>query len=151
MDVQIPNRGTMTIRHVVLDFNGTLALDGAVDDSIVPMLQKLCTRFHVILATADTFGTAGPFADRLGMTWQTVKTGEDKESIVRSLGGAVAAVGNGANDAAMFRSADLAIAVMTEEGLSIQAVREADVVMPSVDRALELLLHPHRLVATLRV
>ncbi len=150
MDVHIPNRGALSIRHVVLDFNGTLAVDGVVEDTTTQLVQTLCAQYHVVLATADTFGTAGSFAGQLGIEWQRVQTGEDKKAIVQSLGAAVAAVGNGANDVPMFRAADLAIAVLGAEGLDVVAIREADVVAPSIERALELLLYPQRLVATLR-
>ena len=150
MDVHIPNRGTVSIHHVILDFNGTLAVDGVVEDSTVQFVRTLCKQYRVILATADTFGTAGAFAEQLGVAWQRVQTGEDKKAIVQSLGGAVAAVGNGANDVPMFRAADLAIAVLGSEGLDVRAMREADVVASSIGRALELLVYPQRLVATLR-
>jgi len=41
-------------------------------------------------------------------------------------------------------------AVLGPEGLAVEAIREADLVTPSPEAALDLLLHPARLVATLR-
>jgi len=62
----------------------------------------------------------------------------------------VVAIGNGANDAAMLQEAALGIAVLGPEGLAAEALLAADVVVASIEDALDLLLRPHRLVATLR-
>ena len=36
METEIPGRGRLVIQHVVLDFNGTLALDGQVNSDLNP-------------------------------------------------------------------------------------------------------------------
>jgi len=59
-------------------------------------------------------------------------------------------VGNGLNDAGLLRRAALGIAVLGPEGLSRLALLAAEVVVGSVVDALDLLLKPHRLRATLR-
>lgn len=60
------------------------------------------------------------------------------------------AVGNGANDARMLERAALGIAVLGPEGLALSCLQAADVVVPDILAALDLLLFPRRLVATLR-
>jgi len=60
------------------------------------------------------------------------------------------AFGNGANDALMLRKACLGICVMHGEGTSLQALLASDVLAASAEEALDLLLKPARLVATLR-
>jgi soluble P-type ATPase len=50
----------------------------------------------------------------------------------------------------MIQSAAIGIAVMGREGLSQEALQAADLVVPSILDALDLLLNPRRLVATLR-
>ena len=62
----------------------------------------------------------------------------------------VVAIGNGRNDQWMLAEAVLGIAVLQEEGACTQALLAADVVAPSITAALDLLLHPLRLTATLR-
>ena len=59
-------------------------------------------------------------------------------------------IGNGRNDRLMLEAAALGIAVVQEEGAAVQAVTAAVVVAPNILAALDLLLHPLRLVATLR-
>jgi soluble P-type ATPase len=60
------------------------------------------------------------------------------------------AFGNGANDALMLRKACLGICVMHGEGTSMQALLASDVLVASAEEALDLLLKPARLLATLR-
>ena len=70
---------------------------------------------------------------------------------MRRIGAAsVAAVGQGANDAGMLRAAAVGIAVMSPEGLAVETLHAADVVVSDILDALELLEKPIRLVATLR-
>jgi phosphoserine phosphatase len=77
--------------------------------------------------------------------------GEDKASYVRALGDEqVVAVGNGANDVAMFAVAALAIVVLGREGASADTLAAARVVVTSPLDALDLLRFPLRLSATLR-
>jgi len=60
------------------------------------------------------------------------------------------AIGNGANDVAMLSEAAHGIAGLGPEGLAVSALLAADVLVASIDDALELLLNPKRLIATLR-
>jgi len=50
----------------------------------------------------------------------------------------------------MLQESALGIMIVGPEGGSVKALLSADVVVNSIDKALELLLHPQRLVATLR-
>ena len=150
MQMDIPGRGPITLDYVVFDFNGTLALDGQVSLQTEELLKNLASRYSTLIATADTFGTVAHFAQRLRIPVEIVKTGKDKEDLVQQLTGGVVAVGNGANDEPMFLAADLAIGVMGPEGASVQALLAADIWVPTIERGLELLIHPDRLIATLR-
>ena len=61
-----------------------------------------------------------------------------------------AAIGQGANDAEMLRTAVLGIAVISREGLSVEALSAADLVVPDILSAFELFEKPVRIVASLR-
>ena len=50
----------------------------------------------------------------------------------------------------MLLAAALGIVVVQREGASVQALMAADVVVPDIRTALDLLAYPQRLVATLR-
>jgi soluble P-type ATPase len=62
----------------------------------------------------------------------------------------VVAIGNGANEFAMLRHAALGIAVLGGEGLALDCLNAANVIAPDIGTALDLLLRPCRLIATLR-
>jgi soluble P-type ATPase len=150
----IPGFGLLRLEHLVLDYNGTLALDGRLLPGVKTRLRALARRLQVHVLTADTFGTArralaGTPCDLavLGAARQDLA----KARYVRRLGAArTACVGNGRNDRAMLRLARLGVAVMQGEGAAVQALVAADVAVDSIADALDLLLQPRRLTATLR-
>jgi P-type E1-E2 ATPase len=148
--VEIPGRETLRLTHAVLDYNGTLAVDGRLLPGVEDDLGRLRDRLAIVLLTADTHGTARAAADRLGVPVEVVQSGADKAAFVTALGSGVVAIGNGRNDVALFEASDLAIAVLGPEGLATAALAAADVVVADIRDALALLLHPTRLIATLR-
>lgn len=152
LEVAIPGRERpLRIEHVVFDFNGTLAVEGRLVRGVASRLEALAAVAHVVVMTADTFGTVRRALARLPLTVHVVATGEEKRRFVESLGGErVAAIGNGTNDVPMLGAAALGIVVIGEEGTSAEAVRTATVVARDINVAIDLLLRPTRLVATLR-
>src|SRR5512140_1671123 len=155
LEVEIPGRGVLRLAHLVLDVNGTIALDGVLRPGVVDRLRALGASLAVHLLTADTHGRQDDLDNALGVRATRLTTDrsqvEQKAEHVRRLGAAaVVAVGNGANDALMLREAALGIAVVGGEGAAAVALREADVVVTDVLAALDLLLNPRRLAATLR-
>jgi len=155
LEIEIPGRGTLTLAHLVLDVNGTIALDGCLLPGVAERLRGISERLAVHLLTADTHGRQDELDRALGL--RATRLGTDRSQVeqkaehVRRLGAAaVVAVGNGANDALMLREAALGIAVVGGEGAAGAALREADVVVTDVLAALDLLLNPRRLAATLR-
>jgi soluble P-type ATPase len=150
----IPGFGALRIGHLVLDYNGTLAVDGRLLPGVRPRLRALARRLELHVLTADTFGTVGRALE--GMPCRLVVLGAKRQDLakaryVRGLGAArVACVGNGRNDRGMLRAARLGIAVIQREGAAAQSVAAADIVALSIADALDLFLHPLRLTATLR-
>ena len=59
-------------------------------------------------------------------------------------------IGNGRNDCLMIEAAALGIALVQREGAASAAILAADVVMSDILDALDLLISPLRLIATLR-
>ena len=152
IEIRVPGRGVYTIEHIVFDVNGTLALDGSLLPGVREAIVGLRQRVYVHMLTADTHGKQEEIDRILGFAAERIGTGAEKAEFVRTLGAArVAAVGNGANDADMLRAAALGIAVLGPEGLAVEALTAADIVVPDILTALELFLHPQRITATWRV
>lgn len=152
--VTIPGFGVLTLEHLVLDYNGTLAVDGVMLPGVKAALNRLSGQLAVHVVTADTFGKA---AEGLkGVTCRLTVLGETqqdqaKADFVNRLGGArTASIGNGRNDARMLAASALGIAVILGEGASVLSIQAADIVCTDIVSALELLSHPLRLTATLR-
>lgn len=154
IEVDIPGYGRLKLRHLVLDHNGTLARDGRLLAGVRPRLIRLSKRLSLHVLTADTFGRAR--SSLRGIPCRLLILSEhaqDKAKLayVRTLGAAGAAcIGNGRNDRRMLRAAALGIAVVQAEGVAVEALSAADIISPDITAALELLLHPKRLIATLR-
>jgi P-type E1-E2 ATPase len=151
LSVAIPGRAALGLDHLLLDFTGTLSLDGALLPGIAERLNLLASDLQVTVLTADTFGTARQALAGLPLEVRLIATGTDKLTFLETLGAErVAAVGNGRNDVAMVERAALGIAVVGPEGAAAELMGVADVVVTDIRTALDLLLHPFRLTATLR-
>lgn len=160
--VSIPGWQTLDLSHLALDLNGTIALDGQLLPGVAERLATLSAELTIHLVTADTQGQAAQSAERLGLHLFRLVPGDtqnngaydeadQKLSLVAQLGAAqTVAIGNGANDARMLAAAALGIAVLGPEGLAASALRAAEVVVGRIEDALDLLLCPCRLIATLR-
>ncbi len=152
--VDIPGYGTLELEHLVLDYNGTLAVDGTLVEGVAERLVGLADHLDIHVVTADTFGKARENLEGLPCELVLLEPGgqdEAKGEFVKGLGaGSTAAIGNGCNDRLMLEGAVLGIAVVLDEGASSRTVMAADVVCRSITSALDLLTNPIRLVATLR-
>lgn len=151
--VDIPGRDTLIIEHIALDYNGTIAYDGALLPGIGERIQALSKLSQVYVLTADTYGTVKAQCAGLGAEIKTFPRAQAalcKQEIVQGLGKHVACVGNGFNDIEMFDLAELSIAVLDGEGMCAKLLPHADVLTRSGVEALDLLLHTDRLKATLR-
>ncbi|TDA70061.1 MAG: hypothetical protein D9V47_03365 [Clostridia bacterium] len=155
MEISIPGWGELAISRIVFDFNGTLAVDGHLGPDTRQKLEGLAGGgFAIYVLTADTFGLVRSEMAGLPVTVEILTgdaTGTAKAEFIRRLGPEhTAAVGNGRNDEAMLRLAALGIAILGREGCYPSTLAAADVVVAGIGDALDLFLHPRRLVATLR-
>lgn len=154
IELEIPGLDAYRIRHLVLDYNGTLALNGNILPGVVEVLGMLAPVVEVHVVTADTFGTAGQQLAGLPVKLTVLPEDDQAEAkleYVRGLGTeSVIAIGNGRNDRKMLEAAAIGIITIQKEGASLRALGRADIVTTNVLDALELLRYPKRLVATLR-
>ena len=154
MELEIPGGGTLQIEHLILDFNGTIAVNGEVTGGVMERLNILSDSVKIHVITADTYGSVHAQCGGMGVSVCVIgKEAQDKAKLafLESLDARrCIAVGNGRNDALMLSQAALGFAVMQEEGLSMKAASQSDVVFKTINDALDALIYPSRLVATLR-
>jgi len=154
LEIDIPGYRFLRLRHLVMDYNGTLAQNGTLLAGVTPRLEQLAESLRLHVVTADTFGQAK--ANLATLPCEVVilpaeNQAQGKLAYVESLGrDQVAAIGNGRNDRLMLAAAALGIAVVQEEGAATETLSAADVVMSDIRSALDMLLFPKRLIATLR-
>lgn len=154
LKITIPDYGQLQLQHLVLDFNGTLACDGKLLPGAAQRLNQLAEQLRVHIITADTFGSVAEETSAFSRELVVISPSSQdkaKDDYVRQLGPAtVIAVGNGRNDRLMLKSAVLGIATVQTEGAATEAIQSADLLVPDILAALDLLINPKRLIATLR-
>ncbi len=154
IQLSIPGFKDLEVEHLVLDYNGTLALDGALLPGVAEALRELAAGVRVHVLTADTRGNCGDRLAGLPVTVSVVEgrpEDQAKLAYIMDLGPrACACVGNGTNDRLMFERCGLAVAVLGPEGLAVKAMEEADLLVADVLSALDLFRNPLRLMAGLR-
>jgi len=117
-------------------------------------INSLSDKVKIYILTADTQGTATEESSDIGVELLKV-SGEDstgvKLRVVESLDPTkTVAIGNGNNDHLILKEAALGIVVLGEEGMSVSAMKNADIIVKNISDALDLFLKPKRLIATLR-
>jgi soluble P-type ATPase len=154
IEVTLPGSQHLRLAHLVMDYNGTLAMDGCLLQGVRPRLEQLAGHLQLHVVTADTFGIARDQLQDLNCQLSILgarKQSGAKLAYVRELGRRqVASIGNGRNDHLMLRASALGIAVIQGEGAAVETCRAADLLVPDILAALDLLLYPQRLVASLR-
>ncbi|MFT4177574.1 MAG: hypothetical protein QM627_13090 [Luteolibacter sp.] len=154
IDIDIPDFGAFSLKHLVLDYNGTLALDGHLLPGVREVLGSLAPLLDIHVVTADTFGLAGKYLASLPLTLTVLPVdsqAEAKARFVENLGASsVVAIGNGRNDRQMLSAAAIGILLVQKEGTAAAALPSADILSTNILDALELLRHPKRMIATLR-
>jgi soluble P-type ATPase len=154
LTLDIPGRSLGPLRFLVLDYNGTLAVDGKPLPGVFERLERLSASLEIHVLTADTFGVVARHCTQSFLRLHLApKTGqaEAKRRFVEELGaGATIAVGNGYNDHLMLERAVLGLAVLQAEGAHPQTLVRADAVFHTIADALDALLEPKRLAATMR-
>ncbi|MHB0977035.1 MAG: HAD family hydrolase [Candidatus Aquicultorales bacterium] len=154
IEIIVPGRDRLAISFAVFDVNGTVAEDGVISPETASLLRSLAAEVEVHLLTADTYGTIAPQVETLPVTLHIIRPPgerEQKADIVYKFGASKTAVfGNGANDLGMFKEAALSVAVLSKEGCFAKLLGQADLLVPNPRAAVELLLNPTRIKATLR-
>ena len=155
LEIAIPGAQALRFDYLVADYNGTLAIDGALIAGVTEALRRLSAGLAIHVVTADTFGRARQALAGVPCTTTVLPAGDQdaaKLRYVERLGAArCVCIGNGRNDRLMVAAAGLGIAVIQGEGAAIETLLAAKVAAPDINSALGLLLNPTRLIATLRL
>lgn len=155
MKIEIPGREVVEISYLVFDYNGTIAIDGEIKESIKEKIIALSKNFSLYVLTADTYGSAKKECENLPLNLKCFpnnNTSENKLEIINELGSdKCMCFGNGYNDIKMFEKSALSIAILDVEGCSTKLLQSADIMVRSIDDGLDLVLNSNRIIADLRL
>lgn len=144
----------VNIKHVVLDYNGTIAKDGKLKEEVKNLLPLLAEKYTLHVITADTFGSVKKELQNFKLEVKVLQSDNhtlEKKLYIDALNANdCVAIGNGNNDVEMIQSAAIGIAILGDEGCSTQSLLVSDITCKHIAEALELMLNTKRLVATLR-
>jgi P-type E1-E2 ATPase len=154
IEITIPGRGNYTIKNVVLDLNGTIAVDGNIIRGVKEKVAMLSQEVAIFLVTADTNKNAERLVENLPVILYKIKEAEEDDQklqvVLKKGKNNTVSIGNGCNDVSMLKESAIGICIVGGEGTSAEAMMASDVVVATINDALDLLLKPHRLKATLR-
>lgn len=152
MTYDIPGAGQLEIKTIILDLNGTLSVAGTVPNGVKERLDQLKSKgFKVLFFTGNTRNDADDLAADLGIEWKLAKNAEDKRNLALELEPETcASIGNGLIDLELMKAIKLRIVTLQAEGVHIQTMLNSDIVIPTINDALDLFLDEQRLIATLR-
>ncbi|SKB29616.1 ATPase, P-type (transporting), HAD superfamily, subfamily IC [Acetoanaerobium noterae] len=156
VSIDIPGKGKMNIENLVLDFNGTIAYDGNIKNGIREKIQRVHEMgINIYILTADTYHQAAEQCKDMPITLEIFDVDNaalSKREIVNNIDSKMTmTIGNGNNDVEMFEESILSVAVIGDEGCAVKAIFAADIITNNIDDAIDLLLNPHRIKATLRM
>jgi len=152
--ITVPGRGSDTIEHLILDLNGTISVDGRIVRGVKEKLRRLSEALEITVVTADTNRNAKSLLAGLPVRIHMIRENRENEqklAVVLEKGKEhTLSIGNGCNDVSMLRESAIGICVAGKEGASTEALMASDLVVSTINDALDILLKPHRLRATLR-
>ncbi len=151
----IPNFGKCEIHNILLDLNGTLTQFGSYPSGLKYLIQELKKFFEIYVISANTRGTLDTIANELDIKAihipKSKSESQSKFTSLRVLNPEnTIAIGNGNNDIEIITQSKIGIAVLGNEGASIQTVISSDLVVQSISDAFKILLDEKALIATLR-
>jgi soluble P-type ATPase len=154
IEINIPGNKILKLEHLVLDYNGTIAFDGALIDGVKKCLAELSQMLTIHVITADTFGSVKKAIEDVDCKLAVIPLDRQdaaKLEYVKNLGcEKTVSMGNGTNDRLMLKASALGVAIIQGEGAAFETLASADVVCTDILFALSLLSNPLRLIATLR-
>lgn len=152
MKYTIPGQDPFEINTLILDLNGTLSVGGFVLEGVKQRLNAVKDLgFSTIFFTGNTRNDADQLAEELNIDWRLAKTAEDKKDLAMKIGAdTCASIGNGLIDLELTKVVRLGIVTLQAEGVHVQTMLAADIIIPTINDALDLFIDPNRLTATMR-
>lgn len=154
LEINVPGLDNYNLKYLVLDYNGTVATDGIMTESVKKKLLILSEILEILIITADTNGTAADNIKGLPIELKRFPKGPaatEKVKVIEKLGSENCVfLGNGFNDVEAGKIATLTLGIIGNEGICSKLIDNSDLIFSNIDDALDSLIHTNRIVAGLR-
>ncbi len=154
LDLTIPGFGELRIKHILIEYDGTLAIEGSLIDGVYPHLIALSKQFELHILLNDTYHTARKELSRLPCQFITMpdenQTSAKNDYLMKLGPDNTIAIGNSHSAQLMLEKARIGIAVLSRLGLSAPSLSHATLLVPEIHAAFFILRDERRLIATLR-
>jgi len=151
--IRRPGQEPLEINFILLDFEGTIASDLRVHPKVKDKVNLLSKRAKIYILAKEEKERVEEVLKKVKAEIIYLMEGESSQQkldLLRQLGAArTVAVGNGVDDGPMIEEAGFGICVISREGTSSAAVKNADVLFMDILDTLDFLLKPLRQKATL--
>jgi soluble P-type ATPase len=148
ISIQRPGMESLDIHFVLIDFEGTLAMDGRVHPKAKDKVNLLSKRVSITILTKSNREKVEETLRKMRAEILYVTEGDSSQQKLNALQrlGAhqTAVIGNGLDDVRIMEQAGLGMCVIGKEGASAEAMAKADLVVTHVLDALDFLLKPMR-------
>ena len=151
--IERPGLNPLEIEFVLIDFEGTLAIDRRVHSKAKDKINLLSKRTTIYILTKEKKEL---IEERLRKVKAEIiylaegGSSQRKLDLIHRLGPTQSvAIGNGEDDVAMIKEASIGISILGKEGSSGEALKNADLVFTDILDALDFLLKPLRQKTTL--
>ncbi len=144
--------GEINLDTIILDLNGTLAVGGKIVDGVIPRIKKLQEYgYKIMLFTGDQRGTAPEQARDMDIDVVITKDTIEKSNAAKKYNpSTTVAIGNARIDIGTFENAKVRIATLQKEGIHAGILGHVDMIVPSINDALDLLIDVDAFNATMR-
>jgi soluble P-type ATPase len=148
ISIQRPGMESLDIHFVLIDFEGTLAMDGRVHPKAKDKVNLLSKRVTITILTKSNREKVEETLRKMRAEILYVTEGDSSQQKLNALQrlGAhqTVVIGNGLDDVRILEQAGLGMCVIGKEGASAEAMAKADLVVTHVLDALDFLLKPLR-------
>lgn len=148
----VPGVGTIDIDTLVVDSNGTLTIKGEMIPGVEERIHRIqMLGVNLVMISSDQRGTAKNLALSSGISYYEASNSREKEDILLSLGSKnVAAIGNARIDIGLFVQSVVSVATLQSEGIHKDIIDHVDVIVPSINDALDFFLDEDTFIATMK-
>ncbi|MFA9370279.1 MAG: hypothetical protein ACERIH_01045 [Labilibaculum antarcticum] len=149
---KVPGVGTIEIDTLIVDSDGTLTVRGEIVSGVIERIQRIQSfGVNVVMISSDQRGNARGLADFCGITYYEANNSREKEDILLSLGSRnVASIGNARIDIGLFVQSVVSVATLQGEGIHKDVIDHVDIIVPSVNDALEFFMDENTFIATMK-